>query len=330
MTGEDLAALGEFGLIERIRARLGEPSDGVLVGPGDDAAVLTPPSRGLVATTDMFVEGVHFDLELSPPLDVGFKSIAASCSDIAAMGGRPQYALLSLGATSSTPVETIDGLYKGIDEAQRELGVRLAGGDVVSSEKLVLSVTVLGEQAPGGSIRRAGAQPGDLACVTGELGAAAAGLALLRAVDDAAARDLLAKYPALAEAYRRGRARIREGQRAAEAGVGAMIDVSDGLAADLGHVCDESGVGIEVRAADIPLAPGVPEVASWVGEQAERWALGGGEDYELAIAVAPQRFDTVQKAVAPTRLTVIGTFLAGDKRAGIESSGWDHFRRGSA
>lgn len=332
--GEDLSDLGEFGLIARLRERI-RSGAGIVVGVGDDAAaVVLPAGRLVLATTDMLVEGIHFDFALSSPADVGYKALAASCSDIAAMGGVPRFALLSLGAPGSTPAETVDAVYEGLAEAEVAFGVHLVGGDVVRAEWVLLGVALLGEEGEAGVVRRSGARVGDVVCVTGALGGAAAGLALLRAAGaDPQAHGILDRHEGLAVAHRRGRARCAEGLAAGRAGATAMIDVSDGLAADLGHVCDESGVGIEVLDAAIPLAPGVEEVAAWLGESPSALALGGGEDYELAITVPPARLEELTAALRPTPLTPIGevvaqarTLLRADGTSvPLGAFGWDHF-----
>lgn len=333
--GEDLSDLGEAALVRRLVGRLPQ-GEGVLLGPGDDAAALAwPDGRAILATADLLVEGQHFDLAYSAPADVGYKALAVNVSDVAAMGGEPRFALVSIGAGRGTQVAVLEELYEGLAQAGSAYGVSVVGGDTVRSDALVVSVALLGAAPPGGPVGRAGARPGDLACVTGALGAAAAGLALLRAATtDPHAPGLLERHPNLAAAHRRGRARPSEGRAAAAAGARAMIDVSDGLSTDLGHVCDASGVGVEVAAAGIPLAPGVAEVAAWLGEEAVRLALDGGDDGELVIAVAPQDERAVADAVFPTPLARVGVFTEGGRalvaadgaRAELRPTGWDPFR----
>lgn len=332
--GERLEDIGEFGWIGRLRARLA-PAAGVEIGPGDDAALLRVGTQPLLATTDAMVEGIHFDLGISAPADVGYKALASNLSDIAAMGGTPRYALAALGAPGTTLAATLDGIADGLLEAAGAHGVALVGGDLVASDRILLSVTVVGE--PGGvpPVRRSGARPGDALLVTGALGAAAAGLALLRAAStgDEAAAGMLDRHPSLATAHRRGRARIAEGAAAAAAGATAMIDVSDGLAADAGHLCEESGVGIEIAEASVPVAPGVSEAGALMGVDPIAWALGGGEDYELAITVAGEHVASLAHALAPTPVTRIGRVTAEGRRllrpdGGTEplrAHGWDHF-----
>ena len=325
--GEDLADLGEFGLIERLLERL--PGSDLIVPPGDDAAVVRTGGE-TIAAADILIEGRHFDFAFSSPRDVGFKALTVNVSDVAAMGGRPRYALVSLGAPAATSTDLVETLYGGLQEAAGEYGVSIAGGDTVGADEIIVSVAILGELGEGGIVRRSGARAGDLLCVTGELGAAAAGLYLLRAASgDLEASSLLHKHQHLAEAHRRGRARVREGEAAAVAGARAMIDVSDGLLADVGHICERSGVGVLVDAHAVPVADGVSDVQTWSGRR--DIALTGGDDYELCIAIAPENVEELTRALAPTEVTVIGRFIDG---RGVEVSGaeiddvrgWDSFR----
>jgi len=325
--GEDLSDLGEFEVIRRLLARL--PEAELIVPPGDDTALVTTGPETL-ATSDLLVEGRHFDLAFSSPADVGFKALSVNVSDIAAMGGRPRYALLSVGAPAATAVASLEALYDGVAEAALAYGVVVAGGDTVGTDQIIISVAMIGEPGAGGVVRRSGARAGDLLCVTGELGAAAAGLALLRAAgSDGAASALAERFPNLIVAHRRGNARAREGEAVAVAGARAMIDVSDGLLADAGHLCERSGVGVLVDAHEVPRAPGVDEVEEWSGSAGI--ALSGGDDYELCFAIAPDDLDEATRALAPTAVTVVGRFVEG---SGVDVSGapapsthgWDGFR----
>ena len=330
---ETAGDLGEFGLIERLLARIGESGEGVVVGPGDDAAaVAIGPARGL-ATADLLLEGVHFEIGLSSPADVGWKALAANLSDIAAMGGTPRYALVSLGAPAATPTATLEEVYGGLAECAQAFSVVVVGGDTVRADRLIVSVAVLGEPGPAGIVTRAGAQPGDVVCVTGTVGGAAAGLALLRAArNDAVAGALLERYPELAKAHRRPTPRVREGLAAATAAAAAMIDVSDGLAADVSHIGERSTVGVALRTA--PLPAGLDDVAAWLSRDAVEFGVAGGDDYELAIAIAPDRVDALAAALGPTTVTVVGEIVEGRQRVlqredgtttDLAKLGWDHF-----
>jgi thiamine-monophosphate kinase len=277
-----LSELGEFGLIARLTGGL-ELGPGVEVGVGDDAAVLEP-SHGhkLVVTTDVLVEGLDFTAALSEPEDWGWKAVAANLSDLAAMGAEARWLVLALTVPGPTPVATLERVYAGVGEACRAFGVALVGGDVSAGPVLSLAVTALGEaERP---VLRSGARPGDRLCVTGPLGAAAAGLGLLQR-DDRAAGDLLGRFPGLAAAHRRPIPALAMGLALARAGASAMIDVSDGLAGDALHLAEASGVGVEVHDATVPLAPGVAEAAALLGLDPLELALGGGEDFVLAAAL---------------------------------------------
>ncbi len=330
---QTLADLGEFGLIARLRRRI--PADETVpIGPGDDAAMLATESLTLAAA-DLTVEGVHFDLALTSAQDAGYKSVAVNVSDIAAMGGSATFALLGFAAPPTTPVAVAEAILDGIFDAARQFGVRIAGGDVSAAPQIVLSVAILGTPGPAGPLRRSGASAGDLLCVTGALGAAAAGLALLRLADhDQAAAELLKRFPSLAERHARPQIRDRAGPSAATAGATAMLDISDGVAKDGGHLAEESGLGLLVEGSALPLAPGVAEVAAFLGIDSVTLAAGGGEDYELAMAAPLAAIDAIRAAVAPLPLTVIGEFLPATghrvlRHAGQETDltavGWEHF-----
>lgn len=330
--GEELRSLGEFGLIRRLR-EIVPAAAGVDVGIGDDAAVVRLEGAALL-TVDMLVENVHFDLTLSAPEDLGFKALACSASDVAAMGGRPRYAVAAFGAPAETPLKIVEGIVEGLGAAASEFDIAWVGGDTVVAPVVTISITVAGETGPSGPVLRSGALAGDLLCVTGATGAAAAGLALMRrAANDRGAAAILDRHAHLARAHRRGRARIREGMAAAETMAHAMIDVSDGVGKDAAHVAENSGLGLRVFASNVPRAPGVDEAAAALGSSAERLAVAGGDDYELLIAIHPHDVALLRDAVAPTPLTVIGEFRDGDEREvewsdgsrePAERAGWEH------
>jgi thiamine-monophosphate kinase len=257
----------------------------VEVGVGDDAAVLRPtPGRRLVVTTDVLVEGRHFGGAFSEPEDWGWKAVAVNLSDLAAMGAAARWLLVALTVPDQASLTLLQRLYAGIGEACEAFAVALVGGDTSGGPALSLAVTALGEADR--AVTRAGARPGDRLVVSGPLGAAAAGLALLER-DDQPARELLGRFPGLAAAHRRPRPELATGMRLAHAGATAMIDLSDGLAGDALHLAEASGVGIELHDAAVPLAPGVAEAASLLGRDPAELALGGGEDYLLAAALPP-------------------------------------------
>ena len=273
---------------------------------GDDAAVLVPtPGRRLVVTTDVVVEGRHFAAGLSSPEDWGWKAVAVNLSDVAAMGAEPRWLVVALTVPPAVSAAVLERVYAGMREACQAYGVALVGGDTSGGPVLSLAVTALGEA--GRVVTRSGAHPGDRLVVTGSLGAAAAGLALLRlalgqgngphpgtagpggpSADPgarAAAAELLSRHPHLAAAHRRPRPQLAMGLRLAAAGATAMLDVSDGLAGDVLHLAEASGTGVEVHDAAVPLAAGVADAATLLGRDPVELALGGGEDFALAAAL---------------------------------------------
>lgn len=321
-----LSEVGEFGLIARLTGEL-ELGPGVEVGAGDDAAVLEPmPGHKLLVTTDVLVEGLDFTAALSEPEDWGWKAVAVNCSDLAAMGAEPRWLVIALTVPDSTPVPTLERVYAGVGEACRAFGAALVGGDVSAGPALSLAVTALGEaERP---VLRSGARPGDRLAVTGPLGAAAAGLALLRS-EDPAAKELLDRFPGLAAAHRRPRPALAMGLALARAGASAMIDVSDGLAGDAVHLAESSGVGVEVHDAAVPLAPGVAETAALLGRDPLELALGGGEDFVLAAAL-PRTADLGGVLdcgrFTPDQSTRVRVTSAGVMP--LAGLAYDHFRQG--
>jgi thiamine-monophosphate kinase len=286
------------------------------------------PTHGhrLVVTTDVLVEGVDFTAALSEPEDWGWKAVVANLSDLAAMGAEARWLVLALTVPDPTPVGTLERVYAGVGEACRAFEVALVGGDVSGGPALSLAVTALGEaERP---VLRSGARPGDRLAVTGPLGAAAAGLVLLRR-GDRAATDLLGRFPGLAAAHRRPTPALAMGLALARAGATAMVDVSDGLAGDALHLAEASGVGLEVHDATVPLAPGVAEAAALLGLDPLELALGGGEDFVLAAALPRAAdlggvLDCGRFTADPgqrSRLTANG-------RRPLSGLAYDHFRSG--
>lgn len=321
-----ISELGEFGLIRRLRALVGDPLEGE-VWIGDDAAVIRAPAGTIFFTSDILVEGVHFDLELTGPEDLGYKSMAVNMSDVAAMGGTPRRALVSLGARPGIEVSWVEALYAGMRECCDEFGAAVVGGDISRSECLVISVALIGNPAGRRVVERRGARVGDAVCVTGTLGAAAAGYRLLRAG--------IREREDLRRAHLRPTPRVREAEVLRRHLPTAMIDVSDGFAADLGHLCDSSGVGVVVEAERLP-------AVSLDGLSLDRdpldLALQGGEDYELCFTMPKDRVGraaaAVEKATA-TRITVVGevvpeergrVLIAGGVERELRASGWNHLK----
>ncbi|HZQ27431.1 MAG TPA: thiamine-phosphate kinase [Acidimicrobiales bacterium] len=249
---------GEFEAIERFRQLLPGPPAGE-TWIGDDAALVVAPRGGLLLAADLVVAGVHVDLDLVGLDDMGWKAMAVNVSDIAAMGGEPTHALVAVAAPPETDLHVV---FRGIADAVEAYGCPVVGGDLSSGSQLVISVTIVGDAGNRPPVLRAGALPGDTIFVTGPVGGSAAGLRVLREGREDEAKEL-------ADAYRRPQARVSEGRAARRAGATAMVDVSDGLAADLRHLADQSGVGVVID--NVPVRDGAT-----MDE-----ALGGGEDYEL-------------------------------------------------
>jgi len=335
---------GEFELIERLveaveRARRSRPAEEtgarVLIGSGDDAAVTEPP--GVTATSvDAFVEGVHFRRETAPLESIGKKAIAAALSDLAAMGAAPGEAYVQLGIPDDIDQASTLELGRGLAAGAAAGGVAVIGGDVTRAAMLLLAVTVVGHaDVPDDLVSRAGAAPGEVVVVTGELGGAAAGLLLLDRP------ELGAGLTEEQGAALRGRQlepmpRLEAGRALARSGATAMIDVSDGLGGDARHIASASGVRMEIEARRLPVQAGIDEVATAAG--VDRWQLvaAGGEDYELLATVPPERASDAVRAVerSGTSLTVIGEVAAGEgvsvRNEGgseIAVSGFDQLRR---
>jgi thiamine-monophosphate kinase len=331
--------LGEFGLIDRL-AELLAARDGVaiserlFVGIGDDAAVWLADDRALIATTDTLVEGVHFLPERTPWRDLGWKALAVNVSDVAAMGGRSEFALVTLGLSERIEAEQIDELYRGLADAAEAFGVVIAGGDIARSENVFVTVALCGraeldQHRQPVVLRRGGAKEGDLLAVTGRLGGAAGGLRLLRDGKPAAsdpARSLL-------ERHRRPQPRASVGAAAAAAGLRCAIDISDGLLQDLGHVCKSSRLGAVVWRDKVPLEPALAELFP---DEALQMATAGGEDYELLLAGQEEQLDALRMRI-DVPLTVVGELVIdarheaklldeSGREVEVSTRGWDHLR----
>jgi thiamine-monophosphate kinase len=320
--------LGEFGLIARISERLARGAvrtASVLLGPGDDAAVLRVPDGRAVVSTDVMVEGVHFRRDWSSGYDVGRRAAAANLADLAAMGAGARALLVGLATPAELAIEWVDGLADGLRDEAAECGAEVVGGDVVRSPTLTISVTALGDLRGRAPVTRSGAKAGDVVVVAGRLGYAAAGLDLLRAGRGT---------EPLADAHRRPQVAYAAALRLAELGATSMIDVSDGLVADLGHIAAMSGVRIELARDDLPLAAELVEAGLQVGIDPLSWIATGGDDHAFAAtmpshlalrAVAsladlpePVPFAQVGRVVDGTGVVFVDEPPAGD-------SGWDHF-----
>ncbi|MFI7466720.1 thiamine-phosphate kinase [Nonomuraea sp. NPDC049646] len=310
--------LGEFGVVNRIAGRLPQ-GEGVMLGPGDDAAMVAAPDGRVVVSTDLLVERRHFRLDWSGGRDVGRKAAAQNLADIAAMGAVPTSIVVGLGIPAELPVAWLDALTDGFREECAVVGASVVGGDITRSDLVVIGVTALGDLRGRAPVTRSGARPGHVVAVAGRLGYAAAGLALLGA-GVAAGSGVLAEA---VTAHRRPRPPYEEGPRAAALGASAMLDVSDGLVQDLGHVAAASGVRVELDPGAFAVGEPVAAAAEELGQDPLEWVLTGGEDHALA-AVFPA------DVRLPPSWQVVGRVVEGEgvlvHGRQVGQGGWDHFR----
>ncbi|WP_225924443.1 thiamine-phosphate kinase [Pseudonocardia abyssalis] len=311
-----LASLGEFGLIASVTTGRTQPAS-TLLGPGDDAAVVAAPDGRVVACTDVLVEGVHFRLDWSTPEQVGRKAAAANLADVAAMGAVPTALLVGLACPADTDVEMLQALTDGLWAEAATAGAGVVGGDVAASSQLVLSVTALGSLGGLDPVTRGGARPGDVVAVAGRLGWSAAGLAVL-------GRGFRSPV-AVVGAHRVPEPPYAAGPQAARAGATAMIDVSDGLLADLGHVAVASGVVVDVRSAAFSVAGRLADVGQALGVDPLHWILTGGEDHAL-VAAFPGPVPEGWSVVGEVRSGAAAVLVDGRPYEG-GPAGWEHFSR---
>ncbi len=324
-SGESLDTRGEFDAIAAWTHGL-TGGDGVLLGVGDDCAVLKVGERVLLVTTDAVVEGVHFNLAWYSAEDAGFRAMAGAISDIAAMGGAPLYATVSLAVPKGMATDVIDGFYRGLRAAAGRWAVDIVGGDTTRSlGGLFCDITVIGEAIEGRYLSRSGACPGDLLVVTGHPGRSAAALgAFMRAGSGAALPE------AVREAHVRPSARVAAGRAlAGAAGLHAMIDVSDGLLQDARHLAENSGVGLRIDTSIAIEDAALLEACASHGLEARECYWAGGEDYELAFAVAADALEAVRAALA-VPLRVVGQFTGRGEALEVLGpplgrEGFDHF-----
>jgi len=337
----NIAELGEFPLIERIGRRLPPYRDDVRIGVGDDVAVLEWDSdRYQLATCDVQVEGVHFSRESITPYQLGRRAAAINLSDIAAKGGIPQHCLVSLALPPELEVSWIESLYDGLRDEIGGYGADIVGGNVSKTDGLiVVDLFLLGEVCRDEVLLRSGAGPGDLVLVSGCLGEAAAGLALLEQPDLPVGKE---EGEQLLGAYLTPSPRVWEG-RAIASGCQAssMIDLSDGLSSDIGHICDQSGVGVRLWADRLPISEPARKVAELTGQVDWALAVHGGEDYELCFTVpqkAAQGLAAGVEEATGTVVTCVGEVLTAEGGRWVElpdsgqvllkRRGWDHFAAG--
>ena len=336
-----ISSLGEFPLIDRVARRLPPYRGDVRVGVGDDVAVLQIDDHMYqLATCDIQVEGSHFLRSAITPYQLGRKAAAINISDIAAKGGEPQHLFISLALPLDTDVTWVDGLYDGLREEAERYGADIVGGNMARTDgPIVVDVFLLGQVRQDELLLRSGARPGDLVLVTGWLGDSSAGLALVLNPDIAIGKG---QREQLLAAHLTPTPRVREGRVIAERKQAtAMLDLSDGLSSDIGHICDESSVGVRLWADRLPVSAAARHVADSIGQANWALALKGGEDYELCFTaprgVAQDLAAAVEEATG-TGVTPVGEILPEEEGRWVQlpdgreiplrPEGWDHFRTG--
>ena len=330
-----VSELGEFGLIDLLAEIAGGSQSTarqqLIAGIGDDAAAWRNQEAVQLASVDSLIEGIHFKLDMTSWRELGWKALAVSLSDIAAMGGIPRYTLVSLALPGQTMVEDVADLYRGMIELTDMFGVVIAGGDSSSAPLVILNTTVFGSAAgkENNILTRSAAIAGDKIAVSGYLGGAAGGLAMLGSGMDLNQKD----SAVLRQAFLHPQPRVNEGQLLLKQGVKAAIDISDGLIADLEHICQASGVGARIEIERLPLHPAVKAV---FGSKALEMALAGGEDYELLFTAAAEIIERAASMIA-CPITVIGEITGDGGRLELidasgkpykpASGGWQHFKQ---
>lgn len=329
--------LTEDQLIAAIRRVLSGEFPGVQVGIGDDAAVVEARTGSTVLTTDMLIEGVHFERASISARDLGAKSIVVNLSDVAAMAASPRYAMVSLGIPADVEASWVMELFGGMRAACDEYALTLVGGDTNRADAVVIAVALVGEVGSGHAVTRSGAHPGDLVVVTGSLGAAAGGFLLSRIHPSKLAEALTEPWGReLLDAQARPVARVGEGQSLAQAGATAMMDLSDGLAKDLSRLCEASGVGARVELARVPVAEALWRAAGFLEVDPLELALAGGEDYELLATIDLTNLERARNDLHErfgVTLTDVGVIIEDGlvaidtegRESPLEPKGWDHF-----
>lgn len=313
---------GEFRLIERIKGKIKPYSKEVVAGIGDDAAVLKYDKKNyLLFTTDMLVENDHFSLRYSTPQQIGMKAIEQNASDISAMGGLPKFAVVSLALPNDADAEFVDGLYDGINEKAGKYKIEIVGGNIAHSNEIVVNVALIGFVEKDRLVLRSGAEAGDLIFCSGDVGKSSAGLELLR-------RGLKGNS---IKKHLEPECRLGLARKLAKAGINSMIDVSDGVASEIKHICEESCVGAVLHADSIPISKDTIIDSKKIKKDAVDFALYGGEDFELVFTANKAKLNKLKIY----DVAVIGEIV--DKRYGIKivknnkksnlESGFDHFTR---
>lgn len=317
-TRTELASLGEFGLIDHLTKHISLKQESTKKGVGDDAAVIDNGSMQTVISTDMLVEGVHFDLTYMPLKHLGYKSVIVNLSDIYAMNAQPRQILVSIALSSRFSLEAVEDIYAGMLLACEKYNIDLVGGDTTSSKSgLIINITVVGAASPETLVYRSGAKEGNLLCVTGDLGGAYMGLQVLereKAVfkdnpklqPDLEGKDYILERQLKPEA----RKDVVEQLKQLDIKPTAMIDISDGLSSEILHLCKQSDVGVELYEEKIPIDPLTYETAREFNLDPTLCALSGGEDYELLFTIDMKDYDKIKNL---PDFSVIGHMTAKEK-----------------
>jgi thiamine-monophosphate kinase len=335
----EISSLGEFGLIDHLTKNIELQNASSIVGVGDDGAVIDHFGKQTVISTDLLVEGVHFDLIYTPLKHLGYKSVIANISDIYAMNATPTQLVISLGLSNRFSVESVDELYEGIYAACEKYGVDLVGGDTTSSQKgLIISITAIGEVTPDTFVKRSTAQKGDLICVSGDLGASYIGLLFLEREKKIYLESPGVQPDLEGEAYVVGRLLKPEARKdiieflaAQKIQPTSMMDISDGLSSEILHICKQSELGCVLYEEKIPIAEATKQAAFKFELDPTACALSGGEDYELLFTIPQSEYD---KLVLNEQISVIGymtdaeqgaqLFTKGGSKYPITAQGWNH------
>ncbi len=339
LLNKPVSSMGEFTLIDRIKKILPEvDSPEILLGMGDDCAVIRlDDNRAMLLTCDIQMENRHFRRQFITFYQLGHRAVAVNLSDIASMGGRPTYALVSLGLPQDMTVKEYDMLFQGMRDELETYHTIIVGGNLAQSENgLIIDITLLGEVRVSQYVTRSGARPGDKIYITGQTGASGAGLIILQRYG----KNYPVKYKDLVAAHLNPRPRVEIGQVIARLGLAsAMIDVSDGIAGDLHHICSMSRTGADIYQEKLPFADILNEVAGETGHSVLDMVLHSGEDYELLFTANPDQSDKIQNHICKPfsiPVTEIGQILPADngycivtpdnQRHDLEARGWDHFK----
>lgn len=337
----EISSLGEFGLIDHLTKNIELQNASSIVGVGDDGAVIDHFGKQTVISTDLLVEGVHFDLIYTPLKHLGYKSVIANISDIYAMNATPTQLVISLGLSNRFSVEAVDELYEGVYAACEKYGVDLVGGDTTSSQKgLIISITAIGEVTPDTFVKRSTAQKGDLICVSGDLGASYIGLLFLEREKKIYLESPSVQPDLEGEAYVVGRLLKPEARKdiieflaAQKIQPTSMMDISDGLSSEILHICKQSELGCVLYEEKIPIAEATKQAAFKFELDPTACALSGGEDYELLFTIPQAEYD---KLVLNEQISVIGymtdaeqgakLFTKGGSKYPITAQGWNHMK----